>query len=219
MMLSATKARLDALYAVQPQPGLDGQLHELNPVVRVSRQQGEAMADAHRELRPDLSIEVGLAYGFSTLWLLDAMAAGGYGRHIAIDPMQVSHWHGIGLRAVRSSGLAGRWPFRRFRWIEERSDFALTSLARQGRRAQYAYIDGSHLFDYALSDFCLTDQLLDVGGMVLLDDLWMPSVQRVVAFIVTNMAWHERVDLGCDNLGCFRKIGHDERDWTHFEDF
>ena len=92
-------------------------------------------------------------------------------------------------------------------------------MVKQGRRAQYVYIDGSHLFDDTLSDFCLSDQLVDQGGMIMLDDLWMPAVQRVVDFVRTNMPWYERVDLGCDNLGGFRKIGSDARTWDHFENF
>lgn len=218
-MLTSTKQKLDALYCGGRHRGIDGKLYEIDLETRISVEQGETIASLHRSLRPILSIEVGLAYGFSTLFILDAMKEGRYGRHIAIDPFQVSYWHGIGLRALREAGLSHRfWPSNRFRWTEERSSFAISQMIRTETKAQFAYIDGAHLFDDTILDFSLTDKILDVGGLVLLDDLWLPAVRRVVNFVSKNMAY-ERVEVGCKNLAVFKKTAFDQRPWNHFEDF
>lgn len=213
-MLKPTREKLDALYAGGKHPGTDGQLHEIDTQVRVGQEQGEIIADLHQQLRPDLSVEVGLAYGFSTLYILDSMQRGKYGRHIAIDPGADYFWHGIGLRAVEETGLADR-----FQWIKGSSHEAIPQLLSRGERAQFVYIDGNHLFDYALVDFFLSDKLLDVGGLILFDDLWLPAIKRVASFVSTNATWYESVVAHCDNLAVFRKFAKDARAWDHFADF
>lgn len=217
-MLGATKAKLEVLYSGGEHRGTDGRLHGVDPRAMVPWPIAEEIAELHRAVKPKLSIEVGLAYGCSTLFILDAMREGRYGRHIAIDPYQRDRWHGVGLQAIKDVGLAGRFP-RRFRWIEERSSFALAQLGRSGKRAQFAYIDGSHLFDDKLSDFCLSDQILDEGGVVILDDVWLPAVKRLAAYITTNMTWYEPVSLRAENLVGFRKVGRDQRPWDHYAEF
>lgn len=213
-MLTTTREKLDALYAGGKHRGLDGQLHNIDSITRIAEQQGEAIAALHREIRPNLSIEIGLAYAFSTLYILDAMEEGGYGRHIAIDPGAADTWRGVGLRAIKEVGLSDR-----FEWMGAPAADALPKLMASGERAQFVYIDGCHLFDYALVDFFLSDRILDVGGVILLDDLWMPALKRVASFIDMNMCWYERIDVDERNVAVFRKIGHDSRQWDHFVDF
>lgn len=213
-MLEATRQKLEALYAGGEHRGIDGALHVIDPGPKVTWQMGEEIADFHRRLQPRLSIEIGLAYGFSTLFILDSMQEGRYGQHIAIDPFQETLWHGIGLQAVKDAGLKGR-----FKWLEERSAYALSCMERARQRAQFVYIDGSHLFDSAIIDLSLSDQILDIGGIVLVDDLWMPAVQRAVAFVEKNMACYERIEVRSDILVGFRKVGWDERPWDHYVNF
>lgn len=191
---------------------LDGQVHEIDTQVRIGQDQGKIIADLHARLRPELSVEVGLAYGFSTLYILDSMQRGKYGRHFAIDPGADYYWHGIGLRAIEETGLAGR-----FQWLKASSHEAIPQLLARGERAQFVYIDGNHLF--ALVDFFLSDKLLDVGGLILFDDLWLPAIKRVASFVSTNAPWYESVDANCDNLAVFRKTAQDTRAWNHFADF
>lgn len=213
-MLKATKEKLDALYAGGKHRGMDGQLYMLDGITRIVEEEGQVLAELHRQNRPDLSIEIGLAYGFSTLFILDAMQEGEYGHHIAIDPGADTAWNGIGLRAVKEAGLSDR-----FHWIKATSAEALPEMQRSGKRAQFIYIDGAHLFDYALVDFFLADKLLDVGGIIAIDDMWMPALKRMVSYVENNMRWHERLKSSYFNLAVFRKIGHDERHWDHYVDF
>ena len=213
-MLNSTKEKLQALYAGGRQLGTDGQLHAIDMQTRVDKREGEAIAHLHRTTRPSLSVEIGLAYGFSTLYILDAMAEGDYGRHIAIDPSADTFWHGIGLQAVKDTDLGER-----FNWIKGGSADALPALIRSGERAQFVFIDGCHHFEYALADFFLSDQLLDMGGLIVLDDMWMPAIQRVVSYVSTNMCWYKRITVDHENLAAFMKVGQDSRSWDHFEEF
>ena len=102
-MLDTTRAKLESMYRTQPQRGADGAMHELHASTRISPEQGELLATFHEKLRPKVSLEVGMAYGYSTLYMADAMHRGGYGYHLAIDPFQHSAWHGIAL----ASGCCG----------------------------------------------------------------------------------------------------------------
>lgn len=214
-MLEATRRKLEALYAGGEHRGTDGELHRINERTRIKPEHGEALCALHRKIRPSLSIEIGLAYGFSALHFLDAMQEGGYGQHIAIDPYAKSHWHGVGVAAIHDTGLA-----KRFELIEAPSCLGLSRLVDAGRRAQLVFIDGAHHFDAALVDFSLADRLLDAGGVIIIDDLWMPALQHVVSFISTNIAHYERRDFGYTDAACFHKVGDsDERPWDHFIDF
>jgi len=49
-----------------------------------------------------------------------------------------------------------------------------------------------HLFDFALVDFFYVDKMLRQGGFVAFHDMWMPSLRKLVSFIVRNRRY-ERV--------------------------
>tara|TARA_B100001093_G_scaffold442696_1_gene444587 strand:+ start:5026 stop:5418 length:393 start_codon:yes stop_codon:yes gene_type:complete len=53
-------------------------------------------------------------------------------------------------------------------------------------KLQFAFIDASHLFDLTLCEFLLIDKKLDVGGVVGFHDLWMPSLRKLLDFILAN---------------------------------
>ena len=213
-MLERTRQRLDSCYHGDPQPGLDGRLHALDPHTKISREQGELLAALHAKLRPAVSIEVGMAYGYSTLFIADAMHEHGYGQHFAIDPFQRGHWKGIALAAVDELDFG-----RRVRHVNDYSLPALVRMHEQGVRAGYVFIDGMHTFDGAFVDFMCADRLLDVGGVIVLDDMWMPSIRKLASFIRRNLAHYEVLDTPVANVFCVMKRAEDRRDWDHFVDF
>jgi predicted O-methyltransferase YrrM len=100
-MLEPTKYKLATMYEKHTQRGTDGLLHKLDDITKISIEQGHLLAQLYAAVKPKLSIEIGLAYGFSTLFILDAAFQTNLGRHIAIDPFQDSMWHGIGRQAVK----------------------------------------------------------------------------------------------------------------------
>ncbi len=213
-MLDTTRAKLESMYRTQPQRGADGAMHELHASTRISPEQGELLATFHEKLRPKVSLEVGMAYGYSTLYMADAMHRGGYGYHLAIDPFQHSAWHGIALASLEELGFQHR-----VKLVDDFSASALPRLRDQGVRADFVYIDGQHTFDAVLVDVCGADRLLNPGGLLILDDMWMPSIRKVAAFVRANYAHLVEVPTPVENVFCVMKQGEDARGWDHFVDF
>ena len=106
-----------------------------------------------------------------------------------------------------------------FEHVHEPSILALSKMCTEGVKSDYIYIDGCHNFDYALVDFFCSNLLLNVGGIVVFDDTWMPSIQKVISFIRNNLKGHQELTTPVDNVACFRKIKEDARVWDHFTPF
>lgn len=130
---------------------------------------------------PDRIVEVGCASGVSTLAMAQAAPESSL---IVMDPKQDSHWKGAGRTAIERAGIGGRVDLRL-----ERSDEALPDLIAEGTRTQFAFIDGWHMLDYVMMEALLIDRMLDIGGLILLHDLWMPALQHFACFWTTNRAY------------------------------
>jgi predicted O-methyltransferase YrrM len=206
---------LESMYRSEPQLGSDGRLHEIDSITRISREQGCYLYNLHKTHRPELSVEIGLAYGFSTIFLLSAMKEGEYGHHIAIDPFQ-NHpiWKGIGLQKVQELEMASRFTF-----MEEKSITAIPRLIDEGRKAQFIFVDGDHKFDSVIVDFVLADHICALNGHIIFDDMWMPSIRKVVQFIKENRGDYLSVACPIENIAVFQKVGSDTRDWRHYVEF
>jgi len=149
------------------------------------------------QVDPTVSLEVGLAYGISALFICDALNARRGTVHIAIDPNQggeidpTKHrtsrgdsWGGIGIANLRRAGYGDI-----VRLIEAPSYRALAELESSGQRIDFAFIDGYHTFDFALVDFFFIDRMLNVGGVVAFDDAAWPAIRKVCRFVKTNLAY------------------------------
>lgn len=143
---------------------------------------GRVIRHAIEVAKPKVACEVGLAYGVSSLYILDAMQENGGGLLIGMDPAQHDGtWRGGGLHNIQRAGYADRYEFH-----EDTSQRVLPRLAEAGTRIQFGFIDGWHTFDHTLVDFFYIDQMLDVGGVVVLDDVGYPGLRRLAHFIVSN---------------------------------
>lgn len=135
-----------------------------------------------KTLRPRVGIEVGLAFGISTLYILEALEETGGQKLIGMDPAQHdNHWRGGGLHNIREAGYESLYEFH-----ENASQQVLPALVGEGQRIDFAFIDGWHTFDHTLIDFFYIDQMLNAGGVVVFDDVGYPAIKRVCDFIVTN---------------------------------
>lgn len=206
------RSALVSMYRGEPQLGSDGELHGLNGTC-IFPELGMWLFDLCRQLKPQNTLEIGLAYGYSTVYLLAAIRENGVGRHTAVDPFQ-SHWHGIGRSQARRLGMSDS-----FRYVDEKSVPALVHFADRGETFELIYIDGNHRFDDAFVDFTLAAEVCATGGYIVLDDLSMPSIYRAVAFIRSNRKDFEEVTISAPNIAAFRRIGQDTREWDHYVDF
>jgi predicted O-methyltransferase YrrM len=178
--------------------------------------------------RPYKLLEIGLAYGVSSLFIGDAIADRENTDYHIIDPLQESLWHGIGRKNLDRAGYAGCYQLH-----EEPSEFCLPRLLQEGKRFQFSLIDGMHTFDHALVDFYYVNRMLEVGGILVMDDANLPSIRKLAAHIATYDCYEtlsfptafriqERV-LGMTDapfrLAAFRKVAVDERPWDWHREF
>src|SRR5215813_1172318 len=141
----------------------------------IDETRGALLQRVIRAVRPQVVVEVGLAFGISTLYILEVLHEIGGKKLIGMDPFQNdSYWRGGGLYNVRRAGYESLYEFH-----EEASQTCLPLLASQKERIQLAFIDGWHTFDHALVDFFYIDRLLETDGLVVFDDVEFPSIKKV----------------------------------------
>jgi len=209
-----------SMYGGEPQRGADGRLYAIDGATRVSIAEGVTLHSLCVTDRVTAILEVGLAYGFSTVFLLAALDRTGRGTHTAIDPFQMTDWHGIGItHAHELIAHSARLTSRSFTWIEDRSDRALVDLERAGRTYGLVFIDGYHRFDDVLVDFTLSARMCGSGGLIVFHDMWLDSIKAVASFVRHDRPDFAEVATACENLCVFRRTGEDRRDWSHFVDF
>lgn len=139
-----------------------------------------------QDLKPKRTLEVGLAYGASTLVFCAEHQRLNHSeakQHVAIDPYQpYSPYDEAGVYAVERAGLAGFLDYR-----PEFSEFVLPRLLETHHRYDFIYIDGSHLFENVFIDAFYAARLLNDGGLMALDDSTDLHVAKAIDFIRTNL--------------------------------
>jgi len=142
-----------------------------------SLEQGEFLTTLVAEVDANVCVEIGLAYGISSLFIAEAISRKNAPRLISIDPFQ-KVWHDIGLLNLQRAGYSRFVEFHR----EYSSDVLPRLLAARGR-IDFAYVDTSKVFDVVLIDAYYLTRLLRVGGLLVFDDCTLPGVKKVVRYI------------------------------------
>jgi predicted O-methyltransferase YrrM len=163
----------------------DGSVHTLFPVA-ASAAEGEALRDWVIRERATRTIEIGLGYGISTLYICEALLANGNeaAPHVAIDPNQASRFANCGLQFLDEAGIGGRVEHH-----AEESQIALPRLLSGGSRFDFAFVDGNHRFDRVFLDLIYLGRLLEPGRIVFVDDYQLHSIARAASFCCTNLGW------------------------------
>jgi len=172
-----------------------------NSAVAVDPEEGALLQRIVDDIRPIRSLEIGCAYGVSSLYICEALSRlpasakaspsatasarqAGAPRHIVVDPFQSTQWRGIGIKNIRDAGFAPLVDFR-----EERSEVALPRLLDEGVALEFAFVDGWHTFDQVMVEFYFINRLLRVGGVIAFDDANRRSINRVVRHALTYPAY------------------------------
>jgi predicted O-methyltransferase YrrM len=171
----------------------------------LSADAGAALYRLVRDKKLNRTLEIGMAYGLSSLFICQGHQDKGNGEHVAIDPCQRGEFLSIGLANVRAAGLESR-----LRFIEEPDYLALPALVREGNGFSLVFIDGLHMFDYTLLDFFYADRLLAEQGYLVFDDCLVPGVAKAIDYVRSNRAY-EVLDVDCERLVVFQKKGPDAR--------
>lgn len=181
--LDALRSFIRSVYGSDRIIGENGKVFSLQPQ-GFSERDGEALRDLAMREGAFQTIETGLCYGLSSLFLCEAVAASGRAeaRHVAIDPFQKRHLQSAGLRVLDAAGVADIVEFH-----DRMSQVVLPELLSDGRTFDLAFVDGDHRFEGVFLDIHYLHQLVRPGGLIVVDDVWMPSVRLAVTFFVTNV--------------------------------
>ncbi|UCD75423.1 MAG: class I SAM-dependent methyltransferase [Phycisphaerales bacterium] len=162
--------------------GDGGAVIDIDPFA-VPNQAAAVLEQAAEAAGAETMVEVGMASALSTLSICRGRLRAGPMKersfHV-MDPWQ-HHSANIGLRAI---GRAGLDPVVVFHPRE--SYVVLPRLLEEGARVQFAFMDGVHQLDYVTTELLYLDLMLDVGGVVALHDMWMPSLQHCVSHWLAN---------------------------------
>lgn len=163
----------------------DGSVHTVFPVA-VGAAEGRALRDWVTREDAVHTIEIGLGYGISALFICEGLLTNGHpaARHVALDPHQATRFANCGLQFLEEAGLAELVEYH-----AEESQLALPRFVTEERSFDLACVDGNHRFDGVFLDLVYLGRLLRAGGIVFLDDYQLPAVQRAASFFVMNLGW------------------------------
>jgi predicted O-methyltransferase YrrM len=169
---------IDQIYSERQVVGKGGLAHRLHS--GIDRNEGELISSiiaADGSIRRTL--EVGCAYGLSSLYICGALKERNGASHTMIDPFQFIDWDGAGIANLERCGIDY------FTLIESRSEYVLPRLVEAGERFDLVLVDGFHTFDHTMIDCFDATRLPRTGGVLIIDDVAFSSVGRVVAFLRT----------------------------------
>jgi predicted O-methyltransferase YrrM len=125
------------------------------------------------------TLETGLGYAVSTLFICEGLLAGGPGgRHVAMDPRLPGSHVDEGLDTLEQAGCRDLVEF-----------YAEGSALADGRNFDFAFIDGNHRFEGVILDLVYCARLLGLGAAIFVDDLQLPAVRKASQFCVSNLGW------------------------------
>ena len=125
------------------------------------------------------TLEIGCAWGISSLFICQGIEARENSQHTIIDPFQRIQWDNVGINNLEKAG------FSNFQLIEEKSECALPGLLTKNQETfDFVFIDGWHTFDHTLVDLYYSLRLLKIGGVVVIDDVSMSSVRQAVDYVL-----------------------------------
>ena len=168
----------------------------------VSREEGLFLQQLIAETKAKASLEIGLAYGISALFICDALAVVPGARHTVVDLAQfdLNVWGGAGIDDLKLAGYGDLVGLH-----DKPSHLILPKLESEGRKVDFAFVDGAHTFDFVLVDFFSVDRILNVGGIVAFDDCWMPSVKKALRYILSNRSYRLSGTFRSDRRGAARR--------------
>ena len=164
----------------------DGEIRELFPA-SLPYEDGEGLYRVVRAAKARETLEIGMAYGVSTLFICQALEdengtnAGTH--HICIDPYQETWFKSIGCLNIQRAGFDSRCTV-----YNAASYLVMPQLIAEGVRRDMIFIDGNHRFEHTLVDYFFAERMLRPGGLLVLHDLWMPPIRKAISFILRNRA-------------------------------
>jgi acyl transferase domain-containing protein/predicted O-methyltransferase YrrM len=152
------------------------------------------------------SMEIGLAYGLSGLFMTQAHKDRNYGHHTSVDPCQTVEFQSIGIDQIKKAGHSAH-----FRLLEAKDYDILPVLVKEQEKFDFIFIDGLHMHDYVVIDYFYSDLLLEVNGFMAFDDCHAPGVSSAVAYMEENRNYQFIASDSDHRLRVYKKLAEDNR--------
>jgi len=215
VLLEAGWGYLNKIYAEGKADDLLKNEHVLDLDSSVQFAEGKVLYDLVRLYQPLKTVETGFGNGLSTLFVLLGLLANGRGKHICIDPFQQSQWKGIGSAVIQNSGLSTLNEH-----MDSPSYIALPELLARKVQIEFAFIDGSQLFDDVFIDWYYIDKMLNMNGVIVFHDYSSsPAVRTAVDFVKKNLGYSQINIPKAGNICALKKVDEVYRPWHHFKPF
>jgi predicted O-methyltransferase YrrM len=138
------------------------------------------------------TLEIGCAFGLSSLFICDALQGRDGASHTALDPYQHTQWHGIGAANLKRANV----NFASI--VERKSEIGLPELLNTGEGSyDFILVDGLHTFDQTMLDLYYANRLVKVGGYIAIDDCHARPVAKAVSCL--------------ERFPCFRRLPSPEQ--------
>ncbi len=164
---------------------LDNSEHQIFPVA-VSAVEGQALRNWVIKEAVAHTIEIGLAYGISALFICEGLVINGQSKvqHVVVDPYQHSGFKDCGLQLLEEAGVADLVEFH-----AQESQILLPKFLSEGRQFDFAFVDGSHFFERVFLDLIYLGRLVEPGSIIFVDDYQLPAITHAVSFCLKNLGW------------------------------
>jgi len=163
----------------------DGTRHDLFPVAMDPRE-GMALQEWIRKENPASVIDIGLGYGVAAINAIKALleTRGDAFSLLTVDPYQDRRFSDLGLQFIGEIGVNNQIEF-----CKRQSELILPELQQQGRKFDFAIVDGTHRFECVFIELFYLNNLMASSSVIFLDDYQIPGVRKAIAFFLSNMQW------------------------------
>lgn len=191
----------------------------------IKKEEGKVLYKLIKETNATQVLEIGMAYGLSSLFILQALKYY-HNKHkndddddvnyrlTSIDPFQMTQWKGLGRENLKKTHLIGHHKL-----IEQLSYIALPELVEKKKIYDLIFIDGWHTFDYTLIDLFNAYVLVKLNGYIIIDDALHPGVNKVTKYVETNYQFLKKIDMGVKTVAIYQKISEDKRNLSFHREF
>lgn len=150
-------------------------------------------------------LEIGLANGTSAMIINNVLNK--YPnkelKYISVDPVQDTDWFNVGLYNIARI----KKDFIKTEHISKYSDKAMQYLLDKKENFDLIFIDGGHSYEVVYSDCKYADELLNVNGIVIHDDVLHSGVKEAINqyYVLENSDLYERIIIDPNDYSKFIK--------------
>jgi len=174
-----TQALLKEIFDSEEVRDEEGNIYPLKD--HICPREGKYLQELIRKFQIKNSLEIGLGYGISSLYICEALLEKKGSTHLIIDTAQKERYKDIGLANLKRTRSLGIVNF-----IRDRSEFVLPSLLKKRKEFDLILIDGDHSFEGCFLDFIYSKKLLEIGGILVFDDCEFYSINKIINYAVKD---------------------------------